>query len=155
MSTQLAVGEQAPDFTLRDSTGTERSLSDFRGQSVVVYFYPAAFTAGCTTEACDFRDSLPSLQASGYQVIGISPDPVEKLADFATAESLTFPLLSDLGGTVADAWGAWGEKTFGDKTFIGVLRSTFVIDPAGVLVDAQYNVNAQGHVAALRTQLGV
>lgn len=155
MSNELTVGEAVPDFTLRDGTGAERSLSDFRGQKVIVYFYPAAFTPGCTTEACDFRDNLASLEGSGYQVIGISPDPVEKLAKFANAETLTFPLLSDVGGTVADQWGAWGEKTFGDKVFIGVLRSTFVIDPAGVLVDAHYNVTAEGHVAALRTSLGL
>ncbi|TAM70545.1 MAG: peroxiredoxin [Microbacteriaceae bacterium] len=157
---RLAIGQQAPDFTLRDGTGTERSLSEFRGQSVVVYFYPAAFTSGCTTEACDFRDSLASLQASGYQVVGISPDPVERLADFAAAESLTFPLLSDEGAAVARRWGAWGEKTIGQnmpeqKTVIGLLRSTFVIDPAGVLTDAQYSVTAQGHVAELRAKLGV
>ncbi|WP_308466799.1 peroxiredoxin [Rathayibacter soli] len=160
MSKELTVGQQTPDFTLPDSTGTLRSLSDFRGQDVVVYFYPAAFTAGCTTEACDFRDSLPSLHASGYQVLGVSPDPIEKIADFAKAESLNFPLLSDVGGAVADAWGAWGEKTFGkdtpeETTVMGVLRSTFVIDPSGVLVGAQYNVNPQGHVAKLRAQLGV
>lgn len=155
MSNELTVGETVPDFTLRDGTGTERSLTDFRGQNVIVYFYPAAFTPGCTTEACDFRDNLASLQASDYQVVGISPDPVEKLSEFATAESLTFPLLSDVDGTVADRWGAWGEKTFGDKTFIGVLRSTFVIDAAGVLVEAHYDVAADGHVAALRTSLGV
>jgi thioredoxin-dependent peroxiredoxin len=157
---QLAIGQQAPNFTLNDGTGAERSLSDFRGQNVIVYFYPAAFTPGCTTEACDFRDNLASLQASGYQVVGISPDPVAKLADFAADESLTFPLLSDEGAVVARRWGAWGEKTIGQntaepKTVIGLLRSTFVIDPAGVLTDAQYNVTAQGHVAALRTKLAV
>lgn len=150
---RLTSGDAAPDFTLRDGTGAERSLADFRGQNVIVYFYPAAFTPGCTTEACDFRDNLASFAGSGYQVVGISPDPVAKLAEFAADESLTFPLLSDEGGTVAKQWAAWGEKTFGDKTFTGVLRSTFVIEADGQIADAQYNVSADGHVAALRAQL--
>lgn len=150
---QLVAGDTAPGFTLTDGTGAERSLADFHGQNVIVYFYPAAFTPGCTTEACDFRDNLASFDGSGYQVVGISPDPVAKLAEFAADSSLTFPLLSDEGGTVAKQWGAWGEKTLGESTFVGLLRSTFVIDGAGTILDAQYNVSASGHVAALREQL--
>jgi peroxiredoxin Q/BCP len=150
---RLHPGDQAPDFTLRDGTGVQQSLADYRGQNLVVYFYPAAFTPGCTTEACDFRDNLESFAGSGYQVIGISPDPVAKLAEFTAAESLTFPLLSDEDAAVAKRWGAWGQKTVGDKTFTGLLRSTFVIDADGRIVDPQYNVSADGHVAALRAQL--
>lgn len=151
--TRLSAGDQAPNFTLRDGTGVQQSLADYRGQNLIVYFYPAAFTPGCTTEACDFRDNLESFAGSGYQVIGISPDPVAKLAEFAAGESLTFPLLSDEDAAVAKRWGAWGEKTVGDKTFTGLLRSTFVIDAEGRIVDAQYNVSADGHVAGLRAQL--
>jgi peroxiredoxin Q/BCP len=152
-ATRLSPGDQAPDFTLRDGTGVQQSLTGYRGQNLIVYFYPAAFTPGCTTEACDFRDNLESFGGSGYQVIGISPDPVAKLAEFAAGESLTFPLLSDEDAVVAQRWGAWGDKTVGGRTVTGLLRSTFVIDSQGRIVDAQYNVSADGHVAALRAQL--
>ena len=152
---RLAVGDTAPDFTLPSTTGEDVSLSDLRGRSVGVYFYPAAGTPGCTKQACDFRDSLASLTAAGYTVVGVSPDPVDKLARFAQDEALTFPLLSDPGHEVLEAWGAWGEKTNYGRTYTGVIRSTVVVDPEGVVRLAQYNVRATGHVAKLRRDLGI
>jgi peroxiredoxin Q/BCP len=150
---RLSPGDTAPDFTLPDSTGKEVSLSDFRGQSVVVYFYPAAGTPGCTKQACDFRDNLSHLNDSGYQILGISPDKPAKLAKFAEAEKLTFPLLSDVEKTVLTGWGAFGEKKNYGKVYQGVIRSTFVIDPEGKIDKAQYNVRATGHVAKLLKDL--
>lgn len=152
---RLAVGDAAPDFTLPTADGGSVTLSDLRGRRVIVYFYPAASTPGCTKEACDFRDSLASLQSAGYAVVGISPDPVDALVRFAQAESLTFPLASDVDRTTLEAWGAWGEKTLYGKTVTGVVRSTVVLDEAGVVTLAQYNVRATGHVARLRRELGV
>lgn len=146
---RLAVGEAAPDFTLSDSDGNKVTLSDFRGQSVIVYFYPAASTPGCTKQACDFRDNLALLNDAGYQVLGISPDTPEKLAKFAAAEKLTFPLLSDADHVVLQAWGAFGEKKNYGRVYQGVIRSTFVVDPDGTLAEARYNVRATGHVAKL------
>jgi peroxiredoxin Q/BCP len=131
------------------------SLSDYRGRKVVVYFYPAAMTPGCTTEACDFRDSLDSLNASGYAVLGISPDPPSELAKFRNRDGLTFPLLSDPDKSVMSSWGAYGEKKLYGKLVEGVIRSTFVIDESGRIEIAQYNVKATGHVAKLRRELGV
>jgi len=128
-------------------------LSSMRGRNTIVYFYPAASTPGCTKEACDFRDSLASLQAAGYDVLGISPDPVAKLAKFAAAEDLSFPLLSDEDHAVAEAYGAWGEKKNYGKTYQGLIRSTIVVDPDGKVALAQYNVRATGHVAKLRRDL--
>ncbi len=153
--TTLAIGDTAPAFTLQDADGTATALADHRGRNVVVYFYPKAATPGCTTEACDFRDSLSSLAAAGYAVIGISPDTVEEIRAFADAEGLTFPLLADSDAAVAKAWGAWGEKTIGDRTFDGVIRSTFVLDGEGVVQRAEYGVDAEGHVARLRAELDV
>lgn len=153
--TTLTIGDTAPAFTLQDADGTATALADHRGRNVVVYFYPKAATPGCTTEACDFRDSLSSLAAAGYAVIGISPDTVEEIRAFADAESLTFPLLADSDAAVAKAWGAWGEKTIGDRTFDGVIRSTFVLDGEGVVQRAEYGVDAEGHVARLRAELDV
>lgn len=152
---RLAVGETAPDFTLPTADGGSITLSDLRGQRVIVYFYPAAGTPGCTTQACDFRDSLASLQGAGYRVVGVSPDSVDKLAAFTEAEALTFPLASDTERGVLAAWGAWGEKMLYGKTVTGVIRSTVVIDPAGTVELAQYNVKATGHVAKLRRDLGL
>ena len=152
---RLAVGDTAPDLVLPSATGGTVSLADLRGRSVVVYFYPAAATPGCTTQACDFRDSLASLQGAGYEVVGVSPDPVEKLAQFAQGESLTFPLLSDTEHTTLEAWGAWGEKKNYGRTYTGVIRSTVVVDPDGKVALAQYNVRATGHVAKLRRDLGI
>ncbi|GAA4284828.1 thioredoxin-dependent thiol peroxidase [Brevibacterium daeguense] len=153
--TQLEVGDLAPDFTLPDSTGADVTLSDYRGQRVVVYFYPAAMTPGCTTEACDFRDSLSALQAAGVSVLGISPDKPEKLAQFAEQEALNFPLLSDADKSVMTEWGAFGEKKNYGKVVQGVIRSTVVLDAEGRVEIAQYNVRANGHVARLRKQLGL
>jgi thioredoxin-dependent peroxiredoxin len=150
---RLIPGAEAPDFTLKNSDGEDVSLKSFRGRNTIVYFYPAAATPGCTRQACDFRDSLASLQAEGYDVLGISPDPVQKLAAFADKEGLTFPLLSDEGHKVAEAYGAWGEKKNYGKTYEGLIRSTVVVDPEGRVSLAQYNVRATGHVAKLRRDL--
>src|ERR1700710_2363246 len=150
MSTQLAVGDPAPGFTLPDADGKPVSLSDFRGQRVIVYFYPAAMTPGCTKQACDFRDSLAELNSAGITVLGISPDKPAKLARFRDKEGLTFPLLSDPDHAVLEAYGAYGEKKLYGKTIVGVIRSTFVIDEKGRIERALYNVKAAGHVAKLR-----
>ncbi|HEY4421987.1 MAG TPA: thioredoxin-dependent thiol peroxidase [Pseudonocardia sp.] len=155
MSTRLAVGDPAPDFTLSDADGKPVSLSDYRGRRVIVYFYPAASTPGCTKEACDFRDSLGDLGDAGLDVIGISPDKPAKIAKFRDAEGLNFPLLSDPDKEVLTAWGAFGEKKMYGKTVTGVIRSTFVIDGDGKIEEAQYNVRATGHVAKLRRELKV
>ncbi|KRC37552.1 MULTISPECIES: thioredoxin-dependent thiol peroxidase [Oerskovia] len=155
MSTRLAVGDDAPDFTLPTADGGSVTLSELRGSSVIVYFYPAASTPGCTKEACDFRDSLASLQGAGYQVVGISPDPLPKLVKFAEEELLTFPLASDESKATLEAYGAWGEKKLYGKTVTGVIRSTVVVDPEGKVALAQYNVKATGHVAKLRRDLGL
>jgi peroxiredoxin Q/BCP len=152
-SEELEPGRLAPDFALPDATGAVRTLAEHRGTPVIVYFYPAAFTPGCTTEACDFRENLASFQGAGYTVLGISPDPVARLAEFADAEQLSFPLLSDEGARVARAWGAWGQKTIDGRTFDGLIRSTFVVDPEGRLVSVEYNVDPNGHVGRLRERL--
>ncbi len=155
MSSQLKPGTTAPGFSLQDASGSTVSLSDFSGRNVVVYFYPKAATPGCTTEACDFRDSLDSLASAGYAVLGISPDKPAKLAKFRDAEGLTFPLLSDPSRGVLTAYGAFGEKSLYGKTVVGVIRSTFVLDEAGQVVTASYAVKAKGHVAKLRRDLGI
>jgi peroxiredoxin Q/BCP len=152
---KLQPGDRAPDFSLPDADGTTVSLSDYAGRRVVVYFYPAAMTPGCTTQACDFRDSLSALAAAGVDVVGISPDQPAKLAKFRDAEGLTFPLLSDPDRSVLTAYGAYGEKTMYGKTVVGVIRSTFVVGADGTLEQAQYNVKAKGHVAKLRRDLGL
>lgn len=153
--TRLSPGDTAPPFTLSDADGKDVSLADYRGRKVVVYFYPAASTPGCTTQACDFRDSLSSLDAAGFAVLGVSPDPPAKLAKFRDAEHLTFPLLSDPNRDVIEGWGAYGEKTLYGKLRHGVIRSTFVVDEDGKIERAMYNVRATGHVAKLRQELGV
>ncbi|MDR6435974.1 peroxiredoxin Q/BCP [Paenarthrobacter nicotinovorans] len=153
MAERLIPGDVAPNFSLLDETGKSVGLADFRGRKTIVYFYPAASTPGCTKEACDFRDTLASLQAAGYEVVGISPDPVKALAKFASEEQLTFPLLSDEDHAVAEAYGAWGEKKNYGKTYMGLIRSTVVVDPEGKVSLAQYNVRATGHVAKLRRDL--
>jgi len=152
---RLMTGTEAPGFTLKDSHGKDVSLASTRGRNTIVYFYPAASTPGCTKQACDFRDSLASLQAAGYEVLGISPDPVEKLAKFAATEALSFPLLSDADHAVAEAYGAWGEKKNYGKTYQGLIRSTIVVDTEGKVAVAQYNVRATGHVAKLRRDLKI
>ncbi len=155
LTTKLQPGTQAPDFTLQDAQGRQTALADYRGKNVIVYFYPKAATPGCTTEACDFRDSLASLQGKGYEVIGISPDAPEALAGFMGDFSLTFPLLSDPDHTVALAYGAWGEKLVNGEIVEGIVRSTVVVDPDGNVTLAQYQVQADGHVAALKEALGI
>lgn len=152
-SDELEPGQLAPDFALRDASGAVRTLGEHRGGPVIVYFYPAAFTPGCTTEACDFRENLASFQGAGYTVLGISPDPVARLAEFAEAEQLSFPLLSDEDAQVARAWGAWGQKTVNGRTFDGLIRSTAVVDAEGRVVSIEYNVDPNGHVGRLREQL--
>ncbi|WP_370944140.1 thioredoxin-dependent thiol peroxidase [Amycolatopsis sp. cg5] len=152
---RLSPGDPAPDFTLSDSEGNKVSLSDFRGQSVVVYFYPAAGTPGCTKQACDFRDNLAELNDAGYQILGISPDKPEKLAKFVENEQLTFPLLADPEKTVLTAWGAFGEKKNYGRVVQGVIRSTFIVDADGKIAKALYNVRATGHVAKLIKDLNI
>ena len=153
--TRLETGDPAPDFTLPDDAGGSVRLQDFRGRKVVLYVYPAAMTPGCTTQACDFRDSLDSLAAAGYVVLGLSPDSPDKLAKFRQRDGLTFPLLSDPDKSALEAYGAYGEKKLYGKTVQGVIRSTFVIDDEGTVEVARYNVKATGHVAKLRKELGL
>lgn len=155
MSERLSEGSTAPEFSLPDADGKPVALSDYRGKSVVVYFYPAASTPGCTKEACDFRDNLTALNDAGFQVLGISPDKPEKIAAFRDAEGLTFPLLADQDKSVMTAWGAFGEKKNYGKVVQGVIRSTFVVDEKGLISKALYNVQATGHVDRLRRQIGV
>ena len=155
MTDRLSAGDTAPDFTLTSDTGETVSLADLRGRKVIVYFYPAAMTPGCTKQACDFTDSLDSLKAAGYEVLGISPDKPEKLAKFRTRDSLTITLLSDADRSVMNAYGAYGLKKLYGKEVEGVIRSTFVVDEDGTIALAQYNVKASGHVAKLRKDLGL
>jgi peroxiredoxin Q/BCP len=155
MNTRLEPGDDAPDFDLADDDGGRVRLADLRGQRVVLYAYPAAMTPGCTTQACDFRDSLDALAAAGITVVGISPDTPEKLAKFRARDHLTFPLASDPDKAVLTAYGAFGEKSLYGKTVVGVIRSTFVIDASGRIERAMYNVKATGHVAKLRRELGI
>lgn len=155
MTTRLSPTDLAPEFSLPISGGGTISTSDLAGKRAIVYFYPAASTPGCTTQACDFRDSLASLQSAGFTVVGISPDPVAKLDSFVAVENLTFPLASDEDKAVATAFGAYGEKKLYGKVVTGIIRSTFVIDAEGRIELAQYNVRATGHVAKLRRDLGI
>ncbi|MGP5382117.1 thioredoxin-dependent thiol peroxidase [Glutamicibacter arilaitensis] len=154
-TSRLTAGDQAPDFTLQDPAGNSVALADYRGKKTIVYFYPAASTPGCTKQACDFRDSLESLQGLGYAVVGISPDKIAKLEKFVAKEELNFPLLSDEDHSVAEAYGAWGEKKNYGKVYEGLIRSTIVVDEEGKVALAQYNVRATGHVAKLRRDLGI
>lgn len=152
---RLSPGDTAPDFTLTSDTGEEVTLSSLRGGKVIVYFYPAAMTPGCTKQACDFTENLGSFRAEGYDVLGISPDKPEKLGKFREKESLGITLLSDPDRSVMQAWGAFGEKQMYGRTVQGVIRSTFVVDESGAIEVAQYNVKATGHVAKLRKDLGL
>ena len=153
--TTLSAGDSAPDFTLPDPDGKPTSLSALKGQQVVVYFYPAASTPGCTTQACDFRDNMASLQSAGYTVLGISPDTLDAQKRFRDEQHVPYPLLCDPAREVLEAYGAWGEKKVFGKTVTGVIRSTFVIDEQGTVEKAMYNVKASGHVAKLRKDLGI
>jgi peroxiredoxin Q/BCP len=152
---RVAPGDNAPAFRLPDADGNPVSLADYRGRRLIVYFYPAASTPGCTKEACDFRDNLRDLNGAGLDIVGISPDSPAKLAKFRDAEGLTFPLLSDPDRKALTAWGAYGEKKMYGKTVQGVIRSTFVVDERGKIAVAQYNVRATGHVGKLRRDLSV
>jgi thioredoxin-dependent peroxiredoxin len=154
-TTRLQPGEQAPTFDLPDADGKLVSLADYRGRRVIIYFYPAAMTPGCTTQAGDFRDNLAELDGQGVAVIGISPDPIERLAQFRDEQTLNFPLLSDADKSVMNAYGVYGEKQLYGRTVIGVIRSTFVIDSAGKIERAMYNVKATGHVKKLRGELAI
>jgi len=155
MSERLSPGDPAPDFTLTSDSGEEVSLSGLRGRKVIVYFYPAAMTPGCTTQACDFSDSLDSLQGAGYEVLGVSKDSPAKLAKFRERDQLTLTLLSDEDLAAHRAYAAYGEKKLYGKIVEGVLRSTFVVDEEGKVELAQYIVKAKGHVAKLRRDLGL
>jgi peroxiredoxin Q/BCP len=152
---RLDTGDRAPDFSLSDDSGNQVKLSDYRGERVIVYFYPAAMTPGCTTEACDFRDNLRDFDEANVRVVGISPDAPEKLAKFRDKEKLNFPLLSDPDHATMEAYGAWGEKMLYGKRAIGVIRSTVVVDAGGLVERAAYNVKATGHVAKLKRDLGL
>lgn len=155
MTQQLTTGATAPELTLTDHHSHPVRLSELRGQKVIVYFYPKAFTPGCTTEACDFRDNIASLQGLGYTVLGVSGDDLESLQHFAREHRLPYRLLSDPDGRAAQAWGAWGEKIVNGATLVGPLRSTVVVNEEGIVESAEYNVQADGHVAALRERLTV
>ncbi|GAB3072871.1 thioredoxin-dependent thiol peroxidase [Micromonospora schwarzwaldensis] len=155
MTDRLNPGDPAPEFTLPTDDGATLSLADLRGRKVILYAYPAAMTPGCTKQACDFRDSLASLQSAGYQVVGISPDKPAKLAKFRERDAITFPLVADEDKAVLTAYGAYGEKQSYGRTVTGVIRSTFVIDADGKVERALYNVKATGHVAKLRRDLGL
>jgi thioredoxin-dependent peroxiredoxin len=152
---RLSPGDTAPDFTLATDTGDKVTLSDLRGRKVIVYFYPAAMTPGCTKQACDFTDSLDSLRGLGYEVLGVSPDKPEKLARFRDRDNLTLTLLSDPDKEVLRAYGAYGQKKLYGKLLEGVIRSTVVVDEQGTVELAQYNVKATGHVAKLRRDLAL
>lgn len=153
--TRLEPGSLAPAFTLVDQDERAVTLKDLRGERVILFFYPEAMTPGCTKEACDFRDSLAPLQAAGYTILGVSRDQPEKLRRFRERDGLTYDLLSDPDHKVHEKYAAWGEKMNYGKTIMGVIRSTFVIDEKGRITQALYNVRATGHVARLRTLLGV
>jgi peroxiredoxin len=155
MSKRLQPGDPAPDFTLPTADGDQVSLTSLRGGKAVLYFYPAAMTPGCTTEACDFRDNLGSLRGAGYTVLGISPDDPQRLAQFREQESLTYPLLADRDHAVCAAYGVWGERQVNGGTMTGVIRSTFVLDEEGRVEVAMYDVQATGHVAELRRTLAL
>jgi peroxiredoxin Q/BCP len=151
----LKIGDKAPSFTLKNQDDQDVSLSLFAGQKVVVYFYPAAATPGCTTQACEIRDNINSLKSAGYTVLGLSPDQPAKLKKFKDKESLNFDLLSDPDNAIQQAYGAYGEKSMYGKTYMGTIRSTFVVDESGKLSHVFYNVKAKGHIEMLRNELGI
>jgi thioredoxin-dependent peroxiredoxin len=151
----LETGTTAPTFALKNQDGEDISLASYSGQKVIVYFYPAASTPGCTTQACELRDNINSLKSLGYQVLGISPDEPKKLKKFQEKEGLNFELLSDPDNSVQEAYGAYGKKSMYGKEYMGTIRSTFVVDESGKISHAFYNVKAKGHIDMLRTQLGI
>jgi peroxiredoxin Q/BCP len=152
---KLETGTKAPDFTLANQDEKQISLADYAGKKVIVYFYPAAATPGCTTQACDFRDNINSLKSAGYTVLGISPDSPKKLKNFKDKEGLNFELLSDPDNKVQEAFGAYGEKSMYGKTYMGTIRSTFAVDESGNISHAFYNVKAKGHIEMLRKAMGI
>jgi peroxiredoxin Q/BCP len=152
---RLSPGDTAPAFTALDADEKTRTLDEFRGSHLVLYFYPAALTPGCTKQACDFRDNLALLAGSDFAVVGVSPDKPAKLAKFRDTHDLPFPLLSDPDKTILTAYGAWGEKTMYGKKVTGVIRSTVIVDPDGKVANAFYNVKATGHVAKLLRDLSI
>jgi len=141
----IETGDRAPEFTLADHEGNPTALTDFSGSHLLLYFYPKAFTPGCTTQACDLRDRHDLFLEAGWKVVGISPDPVTKLAKFHAKHDLPFPLLSDEDHAVASSYGAWGIKKNYGREYEGLIRSTFVIGPSGVVEHAKRNVKASGH----------
>jgi len=149
----LEAGDKAPAFALTDDAGNTVRLSSLKGKRVILYFYPAALTPGCTKQACDFRDNLKALEKQGYVVVGISPDKPEKLAKFRDHDELTFTLLSDPDKSTMQAYGTFGEKMMYGKKVTGVIRSTFIIGPTGKVEHAFLNVKATGHVAKLMRDL--
>ena len=151
----LEIGTAAPTFTLSNQDGEQVSLADHAGENVIVYFYPAASTPGCTTQACDFRDNINSLKSLGYTVLGVSPDEPKKLKKFQEKEGLNFELLSDPENLVQQAYGAYGKKSMYGKEYMGTIRSTFVVDGSGKLAHAFYNVKAKGHIEFLKQNLGI
>ncbi|NML48849.1 thioredoxin-dependent thiol peroxidase [Streptomyces sp. R302] len=155
MSERLQPGDTAPAFTLPDADGNEVSLAEHKGRKVIVYFYPAALTPGCTKQACDFTDNLDVLAAAGYDVIGVSPDKPEKLAKFREKENLKVTLVGDPDKSTLEAYGAFGEKKLYGKVVTGVIRSTIVVDEKGTVEHAFYNVKATGHVAKIIRDLGI
>jgi thioredoxin-dependent peroxiredoxin len=155
MSERLQPGDTAPAFTLPNADGKPVSLADYAGRKVIVYFYPAALTPGCTKQACDFTDNLELLAQHGYDVVGISPDKPEKLAKFRDKEHLKVTLLGDPEKEILQAYGAFGEKKMYGKTVTGVIRSTVVVDEQGKVERALYNVRATGHVAKIIKDLGL
>ncbi|MEV7178572.1 thioredoxin-dependent thiol peroxidase [Kitasatospora sp. NPDC093679] len=155
MSERLKAGDTAPAFTLPDADGNQVSLADHLGRKVIVYFYPAALTPGCTTQACDFTDNLEVFAGAGYDVIGVSPDKPEKLGTFREKENLRVTLVADEDRSVLEAYGAYGEKKLYGKTVVGVIRSTVVVDEEGKVEHALYNVKATGHVAKLLRDLRI
>ncbi|WP_033822996.1 thioredoxin-dependent thiol peroxidase [Kitasatospora sp. MBT63] len=155
MSERLQAGDTAPAFTLSDADGNQVSLADHLGRKVIVYFYPAALTPGCTTQACDFTDNLEVFAGAGYDVIGVSPDRPEKLGKFREAENLKVTLVADPDHTVLEAYGAYGEKQNYGRTYVGVIRSTIIVDEQGKVERALYNVKATGHVAKLLRDLKI
>lgn len=152
---KLEVGAKAPAFKVLDQDGKKVSLADYKGHKVILYFYPAASTPGCTKEACDFNDNLNPFKKAGYTVLGISPDAPEKLLKFKQNQDLNFPLLSDSDLEVHKTYGAFGTKSMYGRTYEGVIRSTFVIDEEGKITHALYNVKATGHVVMLRKMLEI
>lgn len=152
---RLSPGDKAPDFTLPDHEGNLHSLSDYSGSKLVIYFYPKAFTPGCTTESCDFRDRHEAFSASGYEIVGVSPDPVDRLDDFRKEHDLPFALLSDEDHAIAAEYGAWGVKKNYGREYEGLIRSTIVVDENGLVEDAWYNVRAKGHADRVANQLSI